>query len=55
MTKTSKARYTLEFKYEAVRLVEGGQSIAAAARMLKVVDQMLFKASVAISVNDKPA
>jgi hypothetical protein len=24
MTKTSRARYTLEFKHEAVRLVEGG-------------------------------
>jgi hypothetical protein len=32
MTKTARARYTLEFKLEAVRLVEGGQSIAAAAR-----------------------
>lgn len=26
MTKTRSARYTLEFKQEAVRLVEGGQS-----------------------------
>ena len=26
MTKTARARYTLEFKQEAVRLVEGGQS-----------------------------
>ncbi len=43
MTKTTKrARYTLEFKQEAVRLVEGGQSIAAAARTLGVVDQTLF-------------
>ena len=33
MTKTTRARYTLEFKREAVRLVEGGQSIAAAARI----------------------
>jgi hypothetical protein len=33
MTKTmQRARYTLEFKQEAARLVEGGQSIAAAAR-----------------------
>ena len=31
MTKTVRARYTLEFKQEAVRLVAGGQSIAAAA------------------------
>ena len=37
-----RARYTLEFKQEAVRLVEGGQSIAAAARSLGVVDQTLF-------------
>jgi transposase len=42
MTKTTRARYTLEFKKEAVRLVEGGQSIAAAARTLGVVDQTLF-------------
>ena len=39
MTKTTnRARYTLEFKQEAVRLVEGGQSIAGAARSLGVVD-----------------
>ena len=42
MTKTTRARYTLEFKQEAARLVEGGQSIAAAARTLGVVDQTLF-------------
>lgn len=42
MTKTTRARYTLEFKREAVRLVEGGQSIAAAARTLGVVEQTLF-------------
>ena len=35
MTKTTpRARYTLEFKQEAVRMVESGQSIAAAARTL---------------------
>lgn len=28
MTKSKRARYTLEFKQEAVRLVEGGLSIA---------------------------
>ena len=43
MTKTSRARYTLEFKQEAVRLVDNGQSIAAAARTLGVVDQTLFE------------
>jgi transposase len=42
MTKTSRARYTLEFKQEAVRLVEGGQSIASVAKTLGVVDQTLF-------------
>ena len=42
MTKTTRARYTLEFKQEAVRLVEGGQSIAAAARTLGLVEQTLF-------------
>ena len=41
-TKTARARYTLEFKQEAVRLVEDGQSIAAVARTLGVVDQTLF-------------
>ncbi len=42
MKKTARARYTLEFKQEAVRLVEGGQSIAAAARTLGLVEQTLF-------------
>ena len=42
MTKAKRARYTLEFKQEAVRLVESGQSIAAAARSLGMVDQTLF-------------
>ena len=42
MTKTVRARYTLEFKQEAVRLVTGGQSIAAAARSLGLVEQTLF-------------
>lgn len=43
MTKTTtRARYTLEFKQEAVRLVEGGNSIAAAARSLGMVDQTPF-------------
>ena len=41
-TTTVRARYTLEFKQEAVRLVQGGQSIAAVARTLGVVDQTLF-------------
>jgi len=37
-----RARYSMELKLEAVRLVEGGQSIAAVARTLDVVDQTLF-------------
>ena len=41
-TGTARARYTLEFKQEAVRRVDAGQSIAAAARTLGVVDQTLF-------------
>jgi transposase len=43
MTKAVRAHYTLEFKREAVRLVESGQSIAAAARTLGLVEQTLFK------------
>ena len=42
MTKATRARYTLEFKQEAVRLVESGQSIAAAARSVGVVEKTLF-------------
>ena len=34
MMKATHARYTLEFKQEAVRLVESGESIAVAARTL---------------------
>jgi transposase len=42
MTKTKRSSYTLEFKLEAVRLAESGESIAAAARQLGVVEQTLF-------------
>jgi transposase len=35
-------RYTLEFKLEAVRLVASGQTVAAAARTLGLVEQTLF-------------
>jgi transposase len=42
MTNAKRARYTLEFKQEAVRLVESGESIAAAARKLNMIDQTLF-------------
>ena len=42
MAKTSRARYTLEFKQEALRLVNNGQSIAAVARTPGMVDQTPF-------------
>src|ERR1035441_7927018 len=41
MRNGKRGRYTLEFKQEAVRLVESGQSLAAAARSLGVVEQTL--------------
>ena len=36
-----RARYTLEFKQEAVRLVRGGEKLSAAARTLGVSAQSL--------------
>ena len=36
-----RARYTLEFKLEAVRLVKGGQVAAATAKMLGIPKQTL--------------
>ena len=51
MTKTTRARYTLEFKHEAVRLVEGGQSQAAVAKTLGLVEQTLFNWVKAIAPN----
>ena len=36
-----RARYTLEFKREAVRLVRGGEALASAARTLGVSAQSL--------------
>jgi transposase len=41
MEKAKRARYTLEFKQEAIRLVESGQSLASAARTLGLVEQTL--------------
>jgi transposase len=41
MTKAKRARYTLEFKQEAVRLIGGGQSLAAVAKKLQVAEQTL--------------
>lgn len=39
MTERVRARYTLEFKQEAVRLVRGGQSASSVARSLGVSSQ----------------
>ncbi|KVA30589.1 transposase [Burkholderia cepacia] len=41
MNKTKRARYTLEFKLEAVRLVRAGQSVAAVAATLDVPAQSI--------------
>ncbi|XKH35371.1 transposase [Azospirillum doebereinerae] len=41
MAKTARARYTLEFKEEAVRLVTGGQRVAAVAKTLGLAEQRL--------------
>jgi transposase len=41
MVKIPRKAYTLEFKREAVRLVESGQRISEAARSLGVVEQTL--------------
>jgi transposase len=41
MRNGKRGRYTLEFKQEAVRLVESGQTLATAARSLGVVEQTL--------------
>jgi transposase len=42
MRNGKRGRYTLEFKQEAARLVELGQSQAAVARSLGVVEQTLY-------------
>jgi transposase len=41
MAKAKRARYTLEFKIEAVRLVRAGQSVAAVPQVLGVASQTL--------------
>src|ERR1700693_3742494 len=42
MAQSKRARYTLEYKTEAIRLVRSGQqSIAAVARTLGIADQTL--------------
>src|ERR1039457_3833122 len=41
MTKATRKQYTQEFKEEAVRLVESGQSLASAARTLGIIEEAL--------------
>ena len=41
MSKSKRVQYTLEFKIEAVRLVRGGQSVAAVSATLGVAVQTL--------------
>ena len=41
MNETKRARYTLEFKMEAVRLVRGGQVAAVTAKVLGIPKQTL--------------
>jgi transposase len=41
MTGLVRARYTLEFKQEAVRLVRGGQTVSCVAKTLGLSDQTL--------------
>ena len=41
MTKAVRKKYTLEYKQEAVRLVESGQSLASVSRNLGLVEQTL--------------
>ena len=41
MTKATRARYTLEFKLQALRLVKAGQSMAATAKILGIAQQTL--------------
>ena len=41
-SKTDRVKYTLEFKLEAVRLVDTGLTLAAAARSLGMSDQTLL-------------
>jgi transposase-like protein len=41
MSDKVRARYTLEFKQEAVRLIRGGQSIASVSKSLGVAGQTI--------------
>ena len=41
MVKVPRKAYTLEYKHEAVRLVESGQGVSEAARSLGIAEQTL--------------
>lgn len=41
MKKATRAKYTLEFKLEAVRMVKGGQSLTAVSKILGIAEQTL--------------
>lgn len=41
MKKATRARYTLEFKLEAVRMVKSGQSMAVVSKVLDISGQTL--------------
>jgi transposase len=41
VTKSTRARYRLEFKLEAVRMVKGGQSLAVVSKVLDLSGQTL--------------
>ena len=59
MSKTKRSRYTLEFKLEAVRLAQGGQSIAAVAKVLGIAracyELKLNRAEVLLSMRQTKA
>jgi len=55
MTKTARARYTLEFKQEAVRLVESGQSTAAAAHIGRGRTDLVQRSAKALTGADSKA
>ena len=41
MTKSTRARYTVEFKLQAVRMVKGEQSLAVVSKVLEISSQTL--------------
>lgn len=40
MSKSTRARYTLEFKLEAAPMVKGGQSLTAVAKIVGMAEQI---------------